>query len=182
MPKKIELGLPDKLKFFQHGSYIEFVRKWFGWEVIVLTFFVMIWNGAILEIFSKEGLGQDEMAKFFAPLFIAVGICITYYTLARWLNRTHVLVSPGKIAVRHKPIPWYGNKEIPVVDIKQLYSKEKVRRSSKGAHITYEVHIITNSDRNIKLLRGLETREQARYLEQEIEKYLRSCQRGNLAN
>jgi Tfp pilus assembly PilM family ATPase len=58
-----------------------------------------------------------------------------------------------------------------VADLKQLYAKEKVSSSRNGTSITYEVHV-TRSGRNIKLVSGLESSEQAVYIEQEIEKYL----------
>lgn len=172
MSEKIELGLPEKLKLFHHGSYIEIVRTWFGWQIVILAVFVIIWNSSLFEIFSKNGLGGDLKTNVVGSLFIATGICMTYFVVASLFNRTHIFVSPGKIAVRHRPIPWFGNKELAAMYIKQLYSKENISRSRKGTNASYEVHVITKNGRNMKLISGLETSEQAVYIEQEIEKYL----------
>lgn len=172
MEKKIELGLPDKLEIFHRGSSMEIVRKWFGWQIVFMTVFAMFWDGFLFIWYSKVGDSEEPMAMYFPLLHIAAGIGLTYYVVAGWLNRTYIRVSCGKIAVRHGPIPWVGNKELEVSNLKQLYAKEELSRSGRGTTATYEVHAITHNGRNIKLVSGLETSEQALYIEQEIEKCL----------
>ena len=98
---------------------------------------------------------------------------IAYTALAGWLNRTRITVDQGRISVRHGPLPWLGNKDLDGSTMKQLYSKEKISRGRNSTSVTYEVHAITTNGRNEKLLSGLETSEQALYIEQEIERYLR---------
>ncbi|MEW6208245.1 MAG: hypothetical protein AB1631_07750 [Acidobacteriota bacterium] len=172
MGKKIELGLPDKLELYHRGSAMEIVRKWFGWQIVFMTAFAIFWDGFLFIWYSKVGDSAEPMSMYFPLLHVAVGIGLTYYVVAGWLNRTHILVSRGKIAVRHAPLPWVGNTELEVSNLKQLYAKEKRSRSDNGTSTTYEVHAIAHNGRTIKLVRGLETREQALYIEQEIEKYL----------
>ena len=94
------------------------------------------------------------------------------YVVAGWMNRTHILVSREKSAVRHGPIPWIGNKQLEVSNLKQLYAKENRSQSDGDTSKLYEVHAITHNDLNIKLVSGLKTSEQALYIEQEVEKYL----------
>jgi hypothetical protein len=57
--------------------------------------------------------------------------------------------------------------------VKQLYSKEKISRGRNSTTTTYEVHAVTHTGKNVKLLSGLESSEQALYIEQEIERYFR---------
>ena len=40
--ESIEIGLPDKIEFSDHGHFIGIIRKWFGLKIIFLTFFVII--------------------------------------------------------------------------------------------------------------------------------------------
>lgn len=172
MAKKIKIGLPDKLELFHRGSYIEIVRKWFGWQIVLMTVFAMFWDGFLFIWYSKVGESGEAMAIYFPLMHVAVGIGLTYYVVAGWFNRTHIFVSHGKIAVHHRPILWWGNKELESSNLKQLYVKEKISQSRNSTSVTYEVHAITHNGRNIKLVTGLETSEQALYIEQEIEKYL----------
>ncbi|GEM20280.1 hypothetical protein NONS58_16930 [Nitrosococcus oceani] len=109
----------------------------------------------------------------FPFLHVAAGISLAYYVAALWLNKTHIYIGAEKIVIQHKPIPWRGNKEIPVSAIKQLYAKEKIFHSAEGKSISHEIHVITHNGKNIKLIEKLESGEQAFYLEQEIKKFLK---------
>jgi hypothetical protein len=170
--KKIDLGLPEKMELFHRSSHIEIVCKWFGWQIVFMTAFTLIWCGLIYNWYSKTIENSDSMQTYFYLISVAIGIGLTYYVIAGWLNRTHIIISHNKIAVYHRPIPWLGNKELDASNLKQLYTKRKISQSGNGTSVTYEVHAIMRNDRNIKLVRGLESSEQALYIEQEIEKYL----------
>lgn len=172
--RNIEIGLPEKLEIYDHGSYLEIVRKWFGLHVLFFTAFAIFWDGALVFWYGSIGEDTDLMAILFPLIHVAIGIGVTYYVVAGWLNRTYIFVSQSKIAVRHRPIPWLGNKEIFATDLKQLYAKSKISKDPEGGYPseTYEVQAITHSGRNIKLVGDLDSSEQALFIEQEIEKYL----------
>jgi hypothetical protein len=176
---KVEIGLPDKMEMRYEGSYFELVSKWFGWQTVVNTIGVAVWGYFVFTDFINirdfTNIDRIEFTPFFffQLIFVVVGIGASYYALAGWFNRTHILVSHGEIVVRIRPLPFFGNKTLSAPDIKQLYAKEKISSSGEGGRrVTYEVHAITHSERNVKLVRGLNSREQALYIEQEIEKYL----------
>lgn len=73
----------------------------------------------------------------------------------------------------HGPLPWLGNKDLDGSNLKQLYSKEKISQGRNSTTITYEVHALTANGRNEKRVSGLDSSEQALYIEQEIERYFR---------
>ena len=128
------------------------------------------------------------MLTYFPLIHVAVGVGLTHYAIAGWMNRTRIYVgylritNPegggaqyGKkaIMVRHAPLPWLGNKQMPASDVKQLYTQEGTSYSRRGARkVNYEVRVVTQGGRNKKLVGGLTSREQAIFIEQEIEKYL----------
>lgn len=168
------VGLPEKLELFHRGSHIEIVWTWFGWQIVVMTAFAIAWDGFLvnwyLNVVPQSG---NQMAMYFPLVHVAVGIGITYYVVAGWLNRTRITVGNGKVAVRHRPIPWFGNTDIDTSNLKQLYTKENIRRSRNGnRYSTYEVRAVTRDGRNARLVSGFHTSEQALGVEQEIEKYL----------
>lgn len=169
---EMEIGLPEKLELIQHGTHIELVQRWFGSKIVVITLFAVIWDAILINWYLVAGSNRDPMAFYFPLLHVAAGIGISYYALAGWFNRTHILISSAAIEARSGPLPWFGNKKIQSTDIKQLYAKENISESRRGTSVTYEVHVITNDGRNLKLLGGLDTSEQALYIEQQIEKYL----------
>jgi hypothetical protein len=103
---------------------------------------------------------------------VAVGVGITYYVLCGWLNRTRITVGRGKVSVRHGPLPWFGNLEMDSSALKQLYVKEVISNSRNGTTVRYDLNALTREGRSIKFAGGMETSDQALYIEQEIEKFL----------
>jgi hypothetical protein len=171
MNEKINLGLPDKLKLLNHGAHLEIVRKWFGTKTLFSALSLVFFGGFFYNFFYNENSAAHFPILFLIPYGAAV-IANVYTTMTGLLNSTHIIIGQGKLVVRHKPIPWLGNKNIDTSNFKQLYSIDKIHRSKNGSYQTYEVHAITRDDLTIKLVTGLETSEQALYVEQEVEKFL----------
>jgi hypothetical protein len=172
MKEPMDIGLPEKLSLQRFPDYIHISRKWFGFQVIFMTVFAVFWNFFLVNFYANMSENADIFARLFPLIHVAVGIGITYYVIAGWFNTSNVVVSKNTIEINHKPVPWFGNKKLKSTELKQLYAKEKVNRNNNGTTVTYEVHAVLNSGNNLKLLSGLETSEQALYIEQEIEKYL----------
>jgi hypothetical protein len=183
MAKRMDLGLPDKLELRNHGSGIEIIRKWFGWQTLLLTGFAVFWNFFLFSWFSIATAFGGLFASFNNPVMsiftliplihVGAGVGMAYAALAGWINTTRIRVDQGRISVRHGPLPWLGNKDLDGSDLKQLYSKEKITRGRNSTTIKYEVHALTANGKNQKLVSGLESSEQALYIEQEIERYFR---------
>ncbi len=177
MANKNDIKLPDNIKLFNRGSYIEIVRRWFGFGIIGMTIFAILVNNFLINNFSRLVDTSDPFSIGFVIIIGTIGVYITYHSVAGWFNKTHIFVSHGKMAIRHTPIPWLGNKELVSTNVRRLYVKEKIRRSSGGngpssTTVTYEAHCDTYDGKDTKLLAGLPDRQQALYIEQEIEKYL----------
>jgi hypothetical protein len=169
----MDIGLPDKLTLNYRGTGFEIVRTWLGWQAIFLTVFAVFWDGFLFFWYSMAlGFGAVNMMMVLFPLIhVAAGVGITYTALAGWLNATRISVDQGKVTVRHGPLPWLGNKDLDATNIQQLYSKEKISTGRNSTSVTYEVHAITADGRNEKLVSGLESSEQALYIEQEVERH-----------
>lgn len=166
----VEIGLPDTMKITHQYGSMTIIRKWFGREAVFITIFTVIWNGFILKDYSNlESYGNLHWIEWIHALS---GVCVSYYAITLWFNKTVIYVTRQYIQVSHKPLPWLGNKKIDANDIKQLYGKEKISTNNNMLPVSYEVHMIMNSGNDTKLLSGLKTSEQALYVEQEIEKYL----------
>lgn len=170
----MDIGLPEHISLQDHGNYLEITRRWFSWQIIFTTVFAVFWDAFLVmwyaTAFSQKG--APLMALLFPLLHVAVGVGISYFALAGWVNRTRILVSREDLAIRHGPLPWLGGQELKSASLRQLYSKEVVSYSKNGRSVQYQLHAITQEGRNLKLLSGLHSSEQALYIEQQIEKYL----------
>jgi len=173
MNEVVEIGLPDKIEIHFHNDYMHIARKWFDWKIVLVAAFAVIWDFFIFgDFLSKNEETELLLGKLFLMTHFVVGVGITYYALAGLFNKTDIYVSREAIQIKHKPLPWLGNKRLIATELKQLYGKEVIRSHNFGNRVVYEVHTLISNGQNIKLLGGLETSEQALYIEQEIEKYL----------
>ncbi|MCC7369991.1 MAG: hypothetical protein IT306_16310 [Chloroflexi bacterium] len=173
MDTRTDIGLPDTLTLNYKGSGFEIVRRWFDFTTIIMTVFVIFWDGFLCLWYSMavSAAHVDLTALLFPLGHLAIGVALTYRTLAGWINATRVTVDQGFISVRHGPLPWYGNKNFLGGDLKQLYSKEKISNGRSTRSATYEVHVVTNSGKTEPLVTGLDSSEQAIFIEQEIERH-----------
>lgn len=177
----LDPGLPDGLVMNNTGTGLEITRKWFSVLHIFTAFFALVWCGflvfwySILASFSAPG---EEVPHFllifylFPLIHVAVGIGLLYYSLCGFVNKTTISVDWENLRIKHHPLPWRGNRTIPRSDVKQLYVKRQESRTRNGTSITYDINLITQSGRDIKLVKGLPADEQARFIEREVEKYL----------
>lgn len=108
----------------------------------------------------------------FPLLHVAAGVGLTYFTICGFVNSTRVMANYESLRVRHGPLPWFGNRDVPRLDIDQLFTKEKVVQGKNGPSRSYELHARLRSGRDVKLVTGLSEAEQARFMEQELERFL----------
>ncbi|MBN1935440.1 MAG: hypothetical protein JW934_12300 [Anaerolineae bacterium] len=170
----MDLGLPNGMEMFNNGDSFAITRRWFSLSTIFLTVFAVFWDGFLACFYIMLATPNTNPSVFLFPLIhVAIGVGLTYYALAGYINKTHIYVDHSTISIRHAPLPSFGNKTIDASDIKQVYVKRHVSHSRRGTSVTFQVCALTHSEKNLKLLSGLSSDEQALFVEQEIEKFLR---------
>ncbi|MCP4542601.1 MAG: hypothetical protein GY832_36225 [Chloroflexi bacterium] len=169
----MDLGLPNGIDLTENLDGLEIVRRWFSIQTVFLTFFVVFWDGFLVFWYTQAINTSNIMMLVFPLLHVAIGVGLTYYVLASYVNRTYIRVNHSFLSIQHAPLPFPGNRTVDASDIKQVYSKENISRSRRSNSVTYEVHALTRNGRNLKLLSRLPNSEQALFIEQEIERFLR---------
>jgi len=176
--KKTYVDLPEGIETYDMPNAVDFEINWKKssssfWFFLI---FAVFWNG-IVGIFVAIGLSTGEMA-FLAMLFfhIVVGLGFAYYVLALFLNTTYIGVNAYDLTVEHKPIPipFFKTREIPIENIEQLHVERYVASKTNGRpDYAFSVFVkVKEVQKPIKLMKGLKTWEQGRYIEQEIENFL----------
>lgn len=173
MSEMLDPGMPEGMEVNRDPRYLQIRRRWYHPLYWFLAVFALFWNLFLVGFYSNMGSDAPLMAKLFPLLHVGVGIGISYYALAGFLNRTDIFVSLATIEIKHSPLPWPGKLRLKATDLKQLYSKEKVRHHRNSTSVSYEVHALNKSGSSKKLLSGLDSSEQALFIESEIEKYLK---------
>ena len=164
---------PKGMEFRVTAEGFELVRKWFSKKVLGLLVFCIFWDGFMAVWFGIAIHEKQWMMAAFGTIHALVGLGLSYTLVCGFINHTHIQVSFRSINIAHRPLPWPGNKSVSVGEIKQLFSKRKVHRNKNGTSYTYEVRYMDHRGKENKLLTGLETANQALYIEQELEDTLR---------
>ena len=172
-PMRPEVSLPDGFSLDESVSSLEIRHRWYSHLVWFFLFICIFWNGSML-VWHGMALGTGMwFMSLVGLLHTGVGIGFTYFVAAMFVNTTTIRVSHGTIDISFAPLPWIGAKNVDAADIRQLFCREKVQHGKNGSRTTYEVHIVDRNNHQNELLKGLQTPEQAMYVEQELERYLR---------
>lgn len=171
--ERLTMPLPAGMSIEESSAGTVITRRWFGVTMIFLAFFCVAWDGFLLFWYGMAlGPNAPWIMTIFPLAHVAIGVGLTYFTLAGLFNRSWIKAANGVISVLHGPLPWLGNQVLPCTEIDQLFCREKVTQGKNGPNIRYEVWACMRDGSNKKLLGGTLTDEQAIYIEQRLEKAL----------
>lgn len=173
LAERPKVGLPPRVAVRELVDGVELSLRWFTPVVWFLVFFVIAWDG-FLVLWYSIALRDDApwiMAAF--PIaHLAVGVALTYFVAATFVNRTTVTATRDRVVVRHGPLPWLGNVDLPSSEIEQLFCKERVQRGKRGTSVTYDLCAKRKTGPTARVLRSAADADQALYFEQTLERAL----------
>lgn len=170
---KREVELPRGYTLAAEGADLVIIRRWFSWKFVALLFFCAAWDSFLVFWYAMAFRPDSPLIMKVFPIgHVAVGVGITYFTLAGFLNRTRIRLNPAELSVRHYPLPWPGNRTLGRQDLDQLFCEEKLNSGRNGSHYTYSLSAVLHGGKRIKLVSGLDNPEDALFLEQKIEGFL----------
>jgi hypothetical protein len=130
--------------------------------------FSLVWSEPLVSWYTRvisEGAPTSEL--LFPIVHVAGGVFLFYTGIALLINSTVVSIDSSHLRVRHGPIPWPGNLDVKVYDLRQLFVR--AHQSRKG-DITYSVDAdVAGID--VRLLGRIDQHE-ARFIERTLERHL----------
>jgi hypothetical protein len=171
---------PPGVRVEDLGGLLRITRRWFHPVMFFLLFFVIAWDGFLVFWYSMAFTLDDApwIMVVFPIAHLAVGIGLTYFVVCGFVNSTTIAVGQGLLTIRHGPLPWPGNPTLNASDLDQLYCKRSVSYSRNGhATTTYALHALDKLGRRHKLVANLREEDEAIYLEQRLESFLRIADR-----
>lgn len=171
---KTAVSMPKGFHVHYEGHKFVLSRKWFTPALFFLVFFCAFWDGFLIFWYAAAmKTNAPAMAVFFPLIHVAVGVGLTYATVAGFLNTTWVSIDPMQVEVKHGPLPWPGNKIFLRADIKQFFCERKTMHTKNGGvKHSYSVRVIDQAGKKSKFISSLENLDQARFIEQELERQL----------
>ena len=86
----------------------------------------------------------------------ALGVGLTYYTFAFFLNRTIVRVSGDQVTFTHTPLRWMGARTLSIAGAERLHVRSTTHWGRRwGPRQTWTVLVDTDRSASIPLIEGL---------------------------
>jgi hypothetical protein len=165
------IGIPERFEIVDEGGVLRIQWQRPRLVGVVALIFAVGWD-AFLVSWYFDALSRDrlDMAMLLFPiLHVVAGLALPYVALVFLLNAVVVEVGNQTVTVRHRPMPFPGNRTITAAEVRQLFSVE--RRGRKGA-VSHDLMAQLASGREARLVTGLSTDREARFIEQRIESRL----------
>ena len=171
------LPAPKPQRFFveEFGSELAVSYRWFTPALFFMAFFCLFWDGFMVMWYSiaiSQILGGQPAAwamAAFGLLHLAVGLGITYSTIASFVNRTEIKLAGGTLTVRHGPMRWSGNHTLSVDDILQFYCSDRTHSNRRRHWSSYQLNVLKKDGTKLVLLGSLTEPEEALFLEERLE-------------
>lgn len=154
-------------------------RRWRSADLARLAFmvpfclfwdgFLVVWYSVILSHFGEPS-GPSLAFVLFPLMHVAIGLGITYSTLASLLNSTTVRVEGDVASVVHGPLPWRGNLRLSLEGARGVFVRQQgpLGRASDP----WSVLVDTRDSAASVLIGGL-TAEHARFVAARLADHLR---------
>ncbi|QDT18069.1 hypothetical protein [Alienimonas californiensis] len=175
-PPAAPVTRPEGWTVEEYGDAVAIRWRWFSLKYVPLAFFCVGWDAFLIFWYAAAfGFGPMGGGPFqwlmviFPVAHVAVGVGLTYTVICGFFNRTSVVAGHGRVRVRHEPLPWRGSADHDADGFTALF----VRRGSSSAksnqpQTTYDVLARTADGGQRTLLRGLEEKNDARFLAEAI--------------
>lgn len=170
---RAEVPMPQGIEIKDEFDKLVIRREWFSWKIFTMVGITLVVDFVIVATFVGAAETFQPILVLVMLPFVAVALVLTYLSLASFVNITTITVTPQEIDVRHRPLPMLGLQTLPASHLAQLYCVQKAAYYVNNRPVyAYDVCAILNNQRRESLLTGLDSIEQALYIEQEIERYL----------
>jgi len=175
--------LPKGMSVTYHDDYMDISRSWFAWVRIIPLLLTAFFMGK--QVYTML-INTDAAPQSFVPyVFLAFFILNIGLILLNSLNKTHITLTNDVVTIATKPMPWLGDKTIPMRDVNtfEVNTRVSVRKGSRDDEFagkmskdtkttTYNVVARMHSGKGINIL-DLQDENAATYIVQEIENHLR---------
>ncbi len=173
---KPEILMPVGIEVLRMLSELQIEISWRKTSNKFFLFFTALWNAIVIPMAVVIIMTGELKMLLFLSIHLSVGLGFLYASLTTLLNTTYISVNSRRLVVEHKPlwVPFNPGHDVSAFDIKQLYAIKYEQGKSNGRPVfAYSLHLALKNGQDLKLLKGLKTPDQAQYIEQEIERFLK---------
>jgi len=181
----VTMSVPASVTVECYDTQLKLVQSWHDKKIIKsLTIPIILSSPAIFfwwliiltSIIDSASIGEypSLLTGIFFLMFPSFGWLLgPYYLLASYKNQTTISVTNKTLSIKHAPIPWIGNRDIPSSNLAQLYVRQGKRVGTIfNPRYLYDLRAKLKNGRDINLVGNLASKEVGHFLEKQIESYL----------
>ena len=179
------MTVPASVTVERYENELKLIQNWQDKRLLKsLTISVILSSPAILlwwliiltSIVDSASIGEYSslLTGIFFLMFPSLGWLLgPYYLLATYKNQTTITLTNKTLSIKHAPIPWLGNRDMPASNLVQLYVRQGKRTGTIfNPSYLYDLRAKLKNGRDINLVGNLASKEVGHFLERQIESYL----------
>ncbi len=169
MASKVEI--PKRMFLTEDADSLEFRYSWFRIKYLISLAAAPIFAYFIIN--SSFVVGDYNQPTSSVFMVLLVSMVVFYFSLAKLINETKIVVTQQIIEVKNSPLPFSVNLKLRNEDVTQLYvTQHRVGHRYYLFAATYQLNAILKSKNVVTLVKKLQSPEQGRFIENKIEKFL----------
>jgi hypothetical protein len=170
-----EIPRPNHFSVEDDGSSLRISFRWIWHRFKGAAAMCFVWNCFVAGCFWMvlRACPLILLVLVFSIPSVGIGLLLVYATLAGFLNRTVIKVTSESLTIRHGPVPWWGNRSLPIDRLERLYCKKDTADSEDAGECTYCVNALTNRGDKVDLVEDLHDLAEALFIKHEIERWLK---------
>jgi len=160
-----------ELTHFQDDLDISVEAPWTTPEIIFISlfpFFVMMVTSIFIEIFPATTVNVSVMMTFWITSIVGY---IAYFFI-RKKHKVYIHIDDQDLNIERRPRKFVRDKKYSIADIDQVYMKNVTTSSGKKGAAIFMIVNDVNGQKHVELIKSVNSRTKAKYIEQEIEKHL----------
>lgn len=167
MIKKSVEHPPETIKVVDEVDHFTLILTWFSYGNLPVMLIIILFN--FLFWFDRSGSNPLPLMIIFRLL----GIGLLYWVLVMLLNRTEFQTDRQTLTVRHRPLPWPGNRSVALAEVDQLFVTRSVRRRRASRTLySYRVNAYLKDGERRSLVTDLHDPAEALFVEKKLENFL----------
>jgi len=161
-----------ELSRFLNELDISIAQPWSGIEIFLISIipFLVFISGVLFAVsIPPSDFARIALLSYYIISFIGY---ISYFFI-RKQHKLHVHIDHRNLYIERRPRKLIKDKHIAIQDIDQVYTKNVISTANGSRGVG--VFIIVNGDtgqKHVELIKSVSSRSKAKYIEQQIEKYL----------
>ena len=164
---------PKNLVMRDGGGELTLEYRWFSIKYILLAVFCLFWMGFLAVWYAVAFASGSWIMAALPAIHLAIGLGLTYATIAGFVNTTTIRIDGSRMTVRHHPLPWPGNTQLANAEVQQLFCQEKINRGRNGVSYTYSVNALLHDGTRKRVVSDLDAPELPIFLEQHAEAWMK---------